>query len=82
LQLAGIYYSTGDTLRAEQSATRAVELAKAEQLDNLTTNGLIDIGNSQFLRGEYGEAQKHFEQALQIRERRLHGRRCAEARPS
>lgn len=66
LQLAGVYYSTGDTLRAEQYATRAVELAGSEQLDNLTTTGLIDIGNGLFLRGEYGEAQKHFEQALQI----------------
>jgi len=66
LQLGGVYYSTGDTLRAEQYATRAVELAGSEQLDNLTTNGLIDIGNTLFLRGEYGEAQKRFEQALQI----------------
>ncbi|HEU4931406.1 MAG TPA: tetratricopeptide repeat protein [Pyrinomonadaceae bacterium] len=66
LQLGGVYYSTGDTIRAEQYANRALELAGSEQLDNLTTNGLIDIGYSQFLRGEYGEAQKHFEQALQI----------------
>lgn len=66
LQLGGVYYSTGETLRAEQYATRAVELAGTEQLDNLTTNGLIDIGNTFFLRGEYGEAQKRFERALQI----------------
>lgn len=65
LQLGGVYYSTGDTLRAQQYATRGVELAQSEQLDNLTTNGLIDIGNALFLRGEYGEAQKRFEQALQ-----------------
>lgn len=35
-------------------------------MDNLTTNGLIDIGNAFFLRGEYGEAEKRFEQALQV----------------
>lgn len=64
-QLGAVYYSTGETLRGEQFATRAVELARAEQLDNLMTTALIDIGNTLFLRGEYGEAQKRFEQALQ-----------------
>ena len=66
LQLGGVFYSSGDTGRAEQYATRAVDLARAEQLDNLTTNGLIDIGNALFLRGEYGEAEKRFQQALEI----------------
>lgn len=66
LQLGGIFYSTGESLRGEQYATRAIELARSEQLDNLTTNGLIDIGNALFLRGEYSEAEKSFEQALQI----------------
>lgn len=66
MQLAGICYSSGETLRAEEYSTRAMTLATADQLDNLTTNGLIDIGNAFFLRGEYGEANKRFEQALQI----------------
>lgn len=66
LQLGGIFYSAGDSLRAEEYATRAIELARSEQLDNLTTSGLIDIGNALFLRGEYSEAEKRFEQALQI----------------
>ena len=66
LQLGMVAYSAGDTIRAEQYATRAIELARSEQLDNLTTNGLIDIGNALFLRGEYSEAEKRFEQALQI----------------
>ncbi|HEU4712896.1 MAG TPA: tetratricopeptide repeat protein [Pyrinomonadaceae bacterium] len=78
LQLSGIFYSTGDTLRAEQYATRAIDLARSEQLDNLTTHGLIDIGNALFVRGEYREAEKRFEQALQIA-RANKGRR-AEAR--
>ncbi|HEX7334108.1 MAG TPA: tetratricopeptide repeat protein [Pyrinomonadaceae bacterium] len=66
LQLGGIFYNSGDTQRGEQYATRAIELARSEQLDNLTTNGIIDIGNALFLRGEYSEAEKRFEQALQI----------------
>ncbi len=66
LQLAGVYYSAGETLRAEEYSTQAMKLATVEQLDNLTTTGLIDIGNAFFLRGEYGEAEKRFEQALQI----------------
>ena len=66
LQLASVFYSAGETLRAEEYSTRATKLASDEQLDNLTTTGLIDVGNAFFLRGEYGEAQKRFEQALQI----------------
>lgn len=66
LQLGGVFYSSGDTVRAEQYATRATDLARAEQLDNLTTNGLIDIGNALFLRGEYTEAEKRFQHALEI----------------
>ena len=66
LQLGGVHYSLGETGRAELYATRAMELARNEQLDNLTTNGLIDIGNTFFLRGEYIEAEKNFEQARQI----------------
>jgi tetratricopeptide (TPR) repeat protein len=66
LQLGGIFYSAGESLRGEQYATRAIELARSEQLDNLTTNGLVDIGNALYLRGEYSEAEKRFEQALQI----------------
>src|SRR6185369_4235986 len=38
LQLSGMFHSAGETLRAEAYATRAIELARAEQLDNLTTN--------------------------------------------
>ncbi len=66
LQLGSIFYSAGESLRAEEYATRAIDLARSEQLDNLTTIGLIDIGNALFLRGEYSEAEKRFEQALQI----------------
>ncbi len=80
IQLGNTSYSLGDTVRAEQYSTRGLELARAEQLENLTTHGLIDIGNALFLRGEYGEAQKRFEQALQIAKANK-GRR-AEARAS
>ncbi|HET6978978.1 MAG TPA: tetratricopeptide repeat protein [Pyrinomonadaceae bacterium] len=66
LQLAGVHYSAGETLRAEEYSTRAMKLASVEQLDNLTTTGLVDIGNVFFLRGEYAEAEKRFEQAVQI----------------
>jgi tetratricopeptide (TPR) repeat protein/predicted Ser/Thr protein kinase len=66
LQLASVSYSQLDTFRAEQYANQAMEMARAEKLDNLTTSGLIEIGNTFFLRGEYDEAEKYFNQALQI----------------
>lgn len=78
LQLSAVSYSIGETLRAEQYVTRGMELARSEQLDNLTAHGLIDIGNAFFLRGEYTEAEKKFEEALQIA--KANKNRRAEAR--
>src|SRR6185295_17122596 len=53
LQLGSVSYSSGETNRAEQYMAQAMQLAASEQLDNLTTTGLVDIGNVFFLRGEY-----------------------------
>lgn len=45
LQLSSVAYSEGDAAAAKQLANAALETAKAEGLDNLTTSGLVDIGN-------------------------------------
>ena len=39
-------------------------MARADGLENLTTRGLIDLGNAYFLKGDAGEAQKAFTQSL------------------
>ena len=66
LQLGSVLYSRGETTRAEQYTSQAMQLAASEQLDNLTTAGLVEIGNAFFLRGEYDNAEKYFQQSLQI----------------
>jgi tetratricopeptide (TPR) repeat protein len=55
--------------KAENYATEAVELARANGLENLTTRGLIDLGNAYFVKGEDDEARKYFTQALEYARR-------------
>ncbi len=65
LQMCSIAYSLDDHSNAKQYADQAIELARTEQLENLATGGLIDIGNISFLRGELVEAENKFQIALQ-----------------
>ena len=64
--------------RARSIATEAINMAKANNLQSLAGNGLIDIGYTFFLRGEYDEADKYFKQALDLA--RLDKARRSEAR--
>jgi tetratricopeptide (TPR) repeat protein len=43
-----------------------VEFAQQRHLENLTTGGLIELGNSFQNRGDYSEAEKYFKQALEF----------------
>ncbi|MEK6322495.1 MAG: tetratricopeptide repeat protein [Acidobacteriota bacterium] len=64
LQLSSVYYAEGNTERAKQIATEAIGLAQANNIRNLATNGLIDLGYTLVSRGEFNEAGKYFKQAL------------------
>jgi serine/threonine protein kinase/Tfp pilus assembly protein PilF len=64
--------------RARDIATEAINVAQANALESLAGNGLIDIGYTFFLRGEYDEAGKYFKQALDLA--RLDKARRSEAR--
>jgi tetratricopeptide (TPR) repeat protein len=55
--------------KAENYATEAIDLARANGLENLTTRGLIDLGNAYFVKGEDDEARKYFTQALEYAQR-------------
>jgi tetratricopeptide (TPR) repeat protein len=55
--------------KARDYATEAIELARANGLENLTTRGLIDLGNAYFVKGEDDEARKYFTQALEYARR-------------
>jgi tetratricopeptide (TPR) repeat protein len=55
--------------KAQDYATEAIDLARANGLENLTTRGLIDLGNAYFMKGENDEAGKYFAQALEYARR-------------
>ena len=78
LQLSSLSWSEGNTETAKQYATDAIEMAKAGNIHNLATTGLIDLGAAHFLRDEYGEAEKYYNQALDLAH--THRNRRSEAR--
>ena len=78
LQLSSVYYNEGDSERSKKVATEAIELAQKSRIQNLATNGLIDLGYTLLSRGEFNEAGKYFQQALDFAQRDK--ARTAEAR--
>ena len=64
----------GNGAKAQDYANEAIDLARANGLENLTTRGLIDLGNAYFVKGEDDEARKYFAQGLEYA-RRYHSPR-------
>jgi len=64
LKLSSVLQTEGDSATAQQYANEVIDLARANGLENLTTSGLIDLGYSHFLKGDFDEAEKLFKQAL------------------
>ena len=72
----------GNTARAQEYAAQAVELGRANGLENLSSRGLISLGNAFFLRGELKEAEDYFQQALEFAQRARARRNMAAAQLS
>jgi tetratricopeptide (TPR) repeat protein len=70
--------------KAQDYATEAIDLARANGLENLTTRGLIDLGNAYFVKGEDDEARKYFAQGLEYAGRccRWEAWSCSGAKPA
>ena len=69
LEMSRVAYSKGDTARAKDFATEAVELARANGMENLTTQGLHDLGYAFLVRRAYADAEQYFRQALDFAQR-------------
>lgn len=69
IQLSNVDQNLNDSALAEQDATRAIELARANGLETLTMRGLIDLGNALFTRGEIEPARKYYQQSLEYAQR-------------
>ncbi len=69
LRLSSVLRTEGDTTKAEQYANEVIQLAQANGLENLTTSGLIDLGNAYFSRADFEHADQYFKQALEYAQR-------------
>ena len=69
LELTRVAYSKGDTARAKELATGAVDLAKANGIENLITQGLHDLGYIFLVSRAYADAEQYFMQSLDYAQR-------------
>ena len=74
LQLSTVLQTRGNTEPAKQMANDAVNLAQSLGIENLATQGLIDLGDAYLVRREYTDAERVLKQALDFA-RRNKGRR-------
>lgn len=80
LQLCSVAYDEGETDRSTEYAREAVELAQKNGMENLSTQGLVDLGNSFLISGKQAEAEKYLSQALDSAQRAKARRNEARAR--
>ena len=69
LNLSNNAIISGNLALAKDRAAEALMLAQQNKMENLTIQGLIDIGNRYFLQGKHDEAEKHFREALDLAQR-------------
>lgn len=69
LSLSGVAVTEGKTDEAKDYAAEAVNSAKAAGMENLTAQGLVDLGNAFFLRREYDDAEIYLKEALELAQR-------------
>ena len=65
-QLSYVSVMAGNVERARAYSQQALELARNNNMENLTTGGLVDIGNSFFVKGDYADAEKNYYEALRL----------------
>jgi serine/threonine protein kinase/Flp pilus assembly protein TadD len=66
LELSKVASVGGRTEEAKKLATKAIESAEADGIENLATAGLIDLGHAFFKQRAYEEAERYFQKALDI----------------
>ncbi len=69
LTLANVQYAQGRAERAEALAQEALSAAQTNQLEYLSIRGLLNLGSSLRLKGDYTGAQRYFENGLALASR-------------
>jgi tetratricopeptide (TPR) repeat protein/predicted Ser/Thr protein kinase len=67
--LSNTFIQSGDAEKALANSQQAMQLAQDNQMENLTTAGLIEIGNSYLIKGNFAEAEKNYNEALHLAQR-------------
>ena len=73
LALSSVSAKEGNAKLAEDEATKAIELARSNGIENQATGGLIWLGNTFSILGASSEAERYYSQALDLA-RRNNGR--------
>jgi tetratricopeptide (TPR) repeat protein len=73
LQLALVAREQGNIEGAKTLAAEAIQLAQTNNLNNIATNGLIDLGLAFITRGNFDEAGKYLRQGLDLARRERSG---------
>ena len=66
LLLSTISYSTGDTKQAEDLISQALALARRNDMEGLTVQGLLDLGYASMLKRSYKESEQYLNQAFNL----------------
>ena len=69
LELSLVYRDEGDISRAKELAAEAIRVAQNSDIKNVATNGLIDLGLAFMSSGNFDEAGRYFQQALELARR-------------
>ncbi len=69
LQMSLLSIDTGETSRGVENAQQAVDLAQRNQMENLSAQGLTDLGITFTVKGVPDEAEKYFRQAIDTAQR-------------
>jgi tetratricopeptide (TPR) repeat protein/tRNA A-37 threonylcarbamoyl transferase component Bud32 len=68
MQLSNVSCVEGNARLAENYASEALDFARANNLEILTANGLVTLGNAFLARGALEEAETYSQRALQVAE--------------
>ena len=66
LLLGSVAYSTGNTEPAQQLVREALDLARANNMENLTAQSLLDLGYALMLKRSYADSELYLKQALDL----------------
>jgi tetratricopeptide (TPR) repeat protein len=58
---------------------QAIDLAKTREIDNYVKRGLVDLGNTYMLSGDYPKAEEYFRESLQLAQKQKDPRNVARA---